>query len=157
MSELKGALSGYSEVKTYLNSGNIVFSSEVTDSDLLAKQIHAVIHDECNVDVPVAVFRQVDVKALLGQAPEWWGTDDKEIYDNLIFVIPPHSIETVVGKLGAPTQGLEWISVCGNSVFWSFDRKKYAKANWWKKSASPGIGKMMTIRTANTVKKIADM
>lgn len=40
---------------------------------------------------------------------------------------------------------------------WSFDRKKYAKANWWRKTASAGIGEMITIRTANTLKKIVAM
>ena len=44
-----------------------------------------------------------------------------------------------------------------NAAFWSFDRKLYAKANWWKKTATPGIGEMITIRTANTLRKIAEM
>ena len=45
----------------------------------------------------------------------------------------------------------------GNVAFWSFDRKLYAKANWWKKTAAPGIGEMITIRTANTLRKIVEM
>ena len=45
----------------------------------------------------------------------------------------------------------------GNAAFWSFDHKLYAKANWWKKTAAPGIGEMITIRTANTLRKIAEM
>ena len=45
----------------------------------------------------------------------------------------------------------------GNAAFWSFDCKLYAKANWWKKTAAPGIGEMITIRTANTLRKIAEM
>lgn len=45
----------------------------------------------------------------------------------------------------------------GNAAFWSFDRKQYAKANWWKKTAAAGIGEMITIRTANTLKKIVEM
>ncbi|MEG2501935.1 MAG: DUF1697 domain-containing protein, partial [Anaerovoracaceae bacterium] len=35
--------------------------------------------------------------------------------------------------------------------------KKYAKANWWKKTASVGIGEMLTIRTANTLRKMSVM
>lgn len=157
MSELKNALSDYSEVKTYLNSGNIIFSAEETEPAFLAEQIHVVIRDEYNIDVPVAVFTQCSLKTLLNQAPEWWGTDHKEIYDNLIFAIPPNNIESIVDKIGAPTKGLEQISICGNFVFWSFDRIKYAKANWWKKSAIPGIAELITIRNANTIKKIVKM
>ena len=157
MSDLKDALIDYSDVNTYLNSGNIIFSAKETDPDFLAEQIHAVIKDEFNMDVPVVVLTQFSLKALLNLAPEWWGTDNKEIYDNLIFAIPPNNIESVADRIGAPSKGLEQICICGNCVFWSFDRKKYAKANWWKKSASPGIGEMITIRTANTIKKIVEM
>ena len=35
--------------------------------------------------------------------------------------------------------------------------KKYAKSNWWKETASTGIGEMITIRTVNTLKKIVIM
>ena len=113
MPELKAALieNDFSEVSTYLNSGNIIFSDDETDN--------------------------------------------KDIYDNLIFAIPPHKIETVAEKIGEPTVELEKVEICGNAAFWSFDRKQYAKANWWKKTAAAGIGEMITIRTANTLRKLA--
>ncbi|MEG1688110.1 MAG: DUF1697 domain-containing protein, partial [Angelakisella sp.] len=100
---------------------------------------------------------QEELKDLLSNAPVWWGTDDKEIYNNLIFVMPPAAAEIIAEKIGAPTKELEQIYICNNAIFWSFDRKKYAKANWWKKTASAGIGEMLTIRTANTLRKISVM
>ena len=60
-------------------------------------------------------------------------------------------------KIGEPTKELEQICICDNTIFWSFDRKKYAKSNWWKETASTGIGEMITIRTVNTLKKIVIM
>ena len=63
--------------------------------------------------------------------------------------------EYIAEKIGEPTKELEQVWICENSIFWSFDRKKYAKANWWKKTASAGIGEKITIRTANTLRKIA--
>ena len=76
------------------------------------------------------------------------GNDNKEIYDNLIFVMFSAIAEIIAEKIGKPTKELEQICICKNAIFWSFDRKKYAKANWWKKTASAGIGEMITIRTA---------
>ena len=101
------------------------------------------------------VMLQEKLEALLGKAPDWWGTGDKERYDNLIFVMPPAAAQSISEKIGEPTKELEQISICENSIFWSFDRKKYAKATWWNKTASPGIGEFITIRTANTLRKIA--
>ncbi|MEG1620010.1 MAG: DUF1697 domain-containing protein, partial [Eubacterium sp.] len=63
----------------------------------------------------------------------------------------------IAEKIGAPTEELEQIYIYNNVIFWSFDRGNYAKANWWKKTASVGVGQAITIRTANTLKKLAKM
>ncbi|MCI7799173.1 MAG: DUF1697 domain-containing protein [Treponema sp.] len=159
MSELKTALGekGFADVKTYLNSGNVIFSDDETDAIKLAESIRAIIFETFHLEIPVFVISQDELKGLLSKAPSWWGSGSKDIYDNLIFAIAPHSIETVAEKIGEPSAELEKVQICGNAAFWSFDRKLYAKANWWKKTATPGIGKIVTIRTANTLRKIAEM
>ena len=159
MPELKTALSekGFADVKTYLNSGNVIFSDDETDAVKLAERIRAIIFETFHLEIPVFVISQDELKGLLLKAPSWWGSDSKDIYDNLIFAIAPYSIETVAEKIGEPTEKIEKVQICGNAAFWTFDRKLYAKANWWKKTAIPGIGEMITIRTANTLRKIVEM
>lgn len=159
MAELKSCLIafGYIDVFTHLNSGNVVFSVDESSEILLADKIKAMIQEWFGLDIPVFVISQEELKDLLSEAPAWWGTDDKEIYDNLIFVMPSATAEMIAEKIGEPTNELEQIHICKNAIFWSFDRKQYAKANWWKKTASAGIGEMLTIRTANTLKKIVAM
>ncbi len=158
MQELKSYFTdmGFVDIITYLNSGNIVFSTNETKEVVLADQIREMIRKRLDIDIPVYIIWQEELKDLLDNAPEWWGTDDKEIYDNLIFVMPPATAENIAEKIGEPTEKLEQIYIYKNVIFWSFDRKKYAKANWWKKTASQGIGEKLTIRTANTLKKIVD-
>ena len=159
MPELKTALGekDFADVKTYLNSGNVIFSDDETDAVKLAEEIRAIIFETFHLEIPVFVISQDELKCLLLKAPSWWGNDNKDIYDNLIFAIAPHSIETVAEKIGEPSAELEKVELYGNAAFWSFDRKLYAKANWWKRTATPGIGEMITIRTANTLRKIAEM
>ena len=154
----EGLLSlGYADVLTHLNSGNVIFSADGTEETVLANRIRYMILDRFALDIPVFVIAQADLARLLSLAPDWWGTEDKAIYDNLVFPIPPAEAEEVAAKIGEPTAELERICICENAVFWSFDRKRYAKANWWKKTASAGIGELITIRTANTLRKIAGM
>ncbi|MEG0362182.1 MAG: DUF1697 domain-containing protein [Longicatena sp.] len=159
MEELKSCFIevGFVDVFTHLNSGNIVFSSDKTDEFALADKIKGMIREQFGLDIPVFVILQEELKILLGKAPVWWGTDDKEIYDNLIFVMSSITAEMIAEKIGEPTKEVEQICICKNVIFWSFDRNKYAKANWWKKTASAGIGEMLTIRTANTLRKISEM
>ena len=159
MPELKAAFieSGYADVCTHLNSGNVIFSCDETDTVALTEKLKELIGRKFTLDIPVFVISQNELCSLLENAPDWWGTENKDIYDNLIFAISPHRIETVAEKIGEPSAELERVEISGNAAFWSFDRKLYAKANWWKKTASAGIGEMITIRTANTLRKIAEM
>ena len=159
MSELKSCFIelGYADVITHLNSGNVVFSIDENDENILADKIKEMIRERFGLDIPVFVILQEELEEVLNKAPDWWGTDDKETYDNLIFVMPSATAEIIAEKIGEPTKGLEQIYIHKNTVFWSFDRKKYAKANWWKKTATAGIGEMITIRTANTLRRIVKM
>ena len=55
MAELKKGFEelGFQEVKTYLNSGNVIFSSEKDDTGSLINQIEAMIKNKFDLDIPV--------------------------------------------------------------------------------------------------------
>lgn len=126
MTELKKGFEklGLEGVKTYLNSGNVVFSSE-------------------------------ELEDILQHAPDWWGDENKDIYDNLIFILPPLTFTDVLREIREPKESLERVMDYKNAVFRSFVRKDYQKTNWWSKTASSDIVGKLTIRTANTVRKTA--
>ena len=145
---------GYTAVKTCLNSGNVMFSSEEDDVGKLTDQIREMLENQLQLDVPVFVMPQEDLEDILCHAPNWWGSESGDIYDNLIFIMPPASFEDVYGEIGAPKEELERIQPYRRAVFWSFNRKDYQKTNWWPKTASADIRTQLTIRTANTVRKI---
>lgn len=159
MSELKTGFEGigFEAVVTYLNSGNVVFSANEKDESDIRRNIEKMITDRFGLDIEVYVTDTEQISDILNNAPDWWGTADKEIYDNLIFVIPPSTTEEISEMIGEPSEKLERIYIYKNVIFWSFDRKNYSKANWWKKTASAGIGEKLTIRTANTVRKISTL
>ncbi len=159
MSELKIGFTdlGYADILTHLNSGNVIFSADLCDEIILADKIRAMIQKHFCLDIPVFVITQERLQDVLNNAPDWWGTDNKEIYDNLIFVLPSSTAEIIAEKIGEPTKELEQVFIYKNTIFWSFNRKKYSKAKWWKYTASAGIGENLTIRTANTLKRIAEM
>ncbi len=115
------------------------------------------LKDRFDFDIPIAVIPKEQLMDILHNAPEWWGNEDKEIYDNLIFIIPPTTFTDIFNKIGEPKHELEKIKNYKNAIFWSFSRKDYQKTNWWPKTANASIRNSLTIRTANTVKKIAAM
>ena len=121
------------------------------------KAIYKIIKNRFNLEIPVFIMTTTELEDALKHNPDWWGTDNKEIYDNLIFIIPPTKYEEVYNTIGEPSKDIENIEEYNNYIFWSFDLKKYKKANWWIKTASTDIKDRITIRTANTMKKVLEI
>ena len=159
MAELKQGFENlnYAEVKTYLNSGNVIFSSDEADTIKTTSRIEEMIKNQFHLDIPVFVISKEELEDILYHAPDWWGDESKEIYDNLIFIMPPATFKDVYNEIGEPKEGLEKIEEYKEAVFWSFNRKDCQKTNWWSKTASVNISNKLTIRTANTVRKIVGM
>lgn len=159
MAELKKGFEefGFREVKTYLNSGNVIFSSDKGDIKSFINQIETMIKNQFGLDIPVFIISKDELEDILQNAPDWWGNENKEIYDNLIFIIPPATFSEVFAEIGEPREELEKIKNYEEAIFWSFSRKDYQKTNWWSRTASANISNKLTIRTANTVRKVIGM
>ena len=159
MPELKKLLeeNNYQNVSTYLNSGNIIFECNIDNKETIMDNIHTLIKTKFLLDIPVYITTDKELEDILNNSPKWWGSSNKEIYDNLIFIIPPTKYEEVYNTIGSPKEGLEQIEEYNNCIFWSFELKNYRKSNWWVKTASTDIKDKITIRTANTMKKILEI
>lgn len=153
MSKLKVCLenAGFTEVSTYLNSGNVIFS---TDIDNPKSIIEAHIVEDFGLEIPVYIIENDLLNDIIEHAPSWWNSGDKSRYDNLIFILSDDTPEDICKVIGVPTEDLEQIQIYQNVIFWTFDRNKYQKCNWWKKTASKEVADRLTIRTANTIERI---
>ena len=148
---------GLVEVKTYLNSGNVIFSCDENSKEDFPVQLETMINDRFNLNIPVFVISKEELEDILNNAPYWWGDENKEIYDNLIFIMPPATFTEVCSEIGEPIEEYEKIKHYKKAIFWSFSRKDYQKTNWWSKMASTKISRRLTVRTANTIRKIVGM
>lgn len=159
MPELKKLLeeNNYQNVSTYLNSGNIIFECNIDNKETIMDNIHTLIKTKFLLDIPVYITTDKELETILNNSPKWWGSSNKEIYDNLIFIIPSTKYEEVYNTIGSPKEGLEQIEEYNNCIFWSFDLNNYRKSNWWVKTASTDIKDKITIRTANTMRKILEI
>lgn len=158
MQELKKGFEdlNFSEVLTYINSGNIIFSSNIEDPYTIEKNIKLMIMHKFNLDIPVFIITIDELTQILNQAPDWWGNENKEIYDNIIFIFPATTYEEVFLEIGEAKPEYEKISNYKNVIYWSFDLKSYSKTNWIK-TANSKINNKITIRTANTIRKILEL
>jgi uncharacterized protein (DUF1697 family) len=156
MPELKAGFEelGFQNTITYLNSGNVSFSTNSQLTEEISAKVQQMIKDRFNLEIAVLILPVEEVRDILANAPEWWGSDNKEVYDNLIFLLPPATMEDVLKVLGEPQAEHEKIYVHQNAIFWSFIRGNRTKTNWWKQTASTKVKDQLTIRTANTIRKM---
>lgn len=158
MSDLKRELEkfNFSNITTYLNSGNIILESNENKQEL-SNSIHKIIADRFCIDIPIFTINYNELKELLDNAPNWWGTNNKEVYDNIIFIIESFKAEDIVYELGELSDHVEKKQEYENHIFWSYDLKNYRKSNWWTKSAQLPVKDKITIRTASTIKKLLEL
>lgn len=160
MNELKKELEkiGYENIFTYLNSGNVILESNTKNKNEMKCNIEKMIKEKFGLDnIPVFIITKDELNELLSNQPKWWGLDNKEIYDNIIFIIPPTTYEEVYNTLGDPKESLERVEEYKNNIFWSYNLKDYRKTNWWSKTANTSVANKITIRTANTMKKVLEL
>ena len=115
------------------------------------------IKDKFNLEIPIYITTSLELEDILNNNPNWWGTNNKDIYDNIIFIIPPTKYDEVYNVVGEPKENIEKIKEYNNIIFWSYDLKEYRKSNWWTKTISTSISNKITIRTANTMRKILEL
>lgn len=155
MSNLKEELESlnYNNVKTYLNSGNVILESNDT-IDNIKSNIHNMINDKFNLDIPVYVITSLELIDVYKYAKDWY--NNHEYYYNIIFMINT-TFNEVYKTIGEPSYNIDKIENYKNIILWAFDLKNYRKSNWWIKTASTDIKDKITIRTFNTIKKLVEM
>lgn len=93
MNDLRNLYSslGFSNVMTYIQSGNVLFCSELNDQIVLKQLIEKKIEDEFNFQVPVLILTESKLKSIIEGNPfEIPGHDLKRISVSF-FYSPPNS------------------------------------------------------------------
>src|SRR6202158_2280034 len=78
MSAIKEALVvlGLSDVRTYINSGNVIFSTRASDTQRLATRIEKTLEQHTGMAIKVLVMDHRTLKKMVDAIPRTW-VDDK--------------------------------------------------------------------------------
>lgn len=155
MSVLKEAFEnkGLKEVVTYINSGNILFLSELDPQEVKAL-CQDTIYETFGLEVPVSILKDMELIEILENAPEWWNKDPDSKH-NMIFVMPPATPKEIFALVGQEKPEYEKVAQYGNGIFWSAPLKTFSKTRWSKVSGNKEAYQAITIRNANTTLKLA--
>ncbi len=156
MSMLKSAFEeiGFCQVSTYINSGNVIFRSDIEDKIKIIDMCRAVIQKQFMLSIPVAVVEAEELSQMLGHAPTWWDApSDCEMAHQAIFLIPPITAAQVYEAVGEAKAEYEQVGHYEGVIFWSAARATFSRTRW-SKISSKSVYDKLTIRNANTTKKL---
>ena len=159
MSELREQVAGvgYTNVRTYINSGNLLFEAEASRE---VEDVAQIVEDilERNYDFPIrlAILTGEDYLAELADLPDWWHGEVAR--RDALFFTRGLDCAHVRQRIEAMELGDEAVYFGEHAVFWGkFHEKEFLKTAYHKRLLREDFYREVTIRSGSTVEKIAAM
>ena len=158
MSELREqvAAEGFANVRTYINSGNLLFEAEAeadVPRDEVAEAIEHVLARRYDFPIRFALLTGQDY---LHNLPDWWHGEVAR--RDALFYTRGLDRGHVRGRIEAMELGDEAVYFGEHAVFWGkFDEKDFLKTAYHKRLLREDFYRQVTIRSGSTVEKIASM
>jgi uncharacterized protein (DUF1697 family) len=155
MAELRAVTeqAGMANVTTYINSGNLLFESDLKKSeitDLLTKTIEQAF----GLPIMVIVLAKDDVLRLAKALPSHW-TNGADMKCDVMFLHANVDHANIVKQLKV-TPEIDNIVYAPGAVMWAVDRKHVTKSGLLKIIGTP-LYKQMTVRNCNTLRKLVTL
>jgi uncharacterized protein (DUF1697 family) len=157
MSELKTCLekTGFADVRTFIQSGNVLFSAPKSGTPRLARNIEAAVEKTFRMKLGVAVFTAKEWHEVVRGAPKWWGKD-KDWKHNLLALLPGTKTGDVIEAMGTLKPEIERAAAGPGVIYQSLSIAAFARTNG---ARIPGhsIYRRITVRNYNTTRKLGEL
>ena len=159
MSELREQVEaeGFGHVRTYINSGNLLFEAE--DEALregVAQRVEDVLARRYDFPIRLALLTAQDYLAQLDELPDWWHGEAAR--RDALFYTRGLDRGHVRQRIEAMELGDEAVHVGEHAVFWAkFHEREFLKTAYHKRLLREDFYRQVTIRSGSTVEKIASM
>ena len=169
MSELREQIAarGFDSVRTYINSGNLLFEAEAeaeaevgagtnTPREAVAQIVEDVLARRYDFPIRLALLTAQDYVAELRSLPDWWHGEVAR--RDVLFFTRGLDRAHVRERIEAMELGDEAVYFGKHAVFWGkFDEKTFLKTAYHKRLLREDFYRQVTIRSGSTVGKIAAM
>lgn len=155
MADLRQILeeNGLKNVKTYIQSGNIVFDSNQTDKNKLQEKIVDGIQEHFGFDVPTLVIQKDDIEQIFKSNPFLKEEEENKLYYVLLKGHPKDALVKQFNQLQFEDEGFH----ITNSCVYLFCKNGYGKAKLNNNLIEKKLGVEATTRNHKTMQKLLEM
>jgi uncharacterized protein (DUF1697 family) len=145
---------GMTSVSTYINSGNVIFSTGIDDRPRLTAILEHSIRERFGFSVEVLLLDIDQMRSIVNTIPAGW-TNDESMRCNVLFlwedVDRPPILEQIVLK-----PEIEDVLYVPGAVIQRIDRENATKSGLTRLMGTP-LYKRMTIRNCNTARRLLEL
>ena len=144
----------FTDVRTYINSGNVLFRSKERNPRRLEKALEELLARRHTLRTRVIVRSFKEIETLIKHWPKDWNGDARWKY-NVIFL--SHSIDSkdILASL-KPKDGIEKVVYVAGTLLWSALISSIGRTSMMKLGRS-AVYQEVTVRSPNTAKKLYEL
>ena len=157
ISELKELLrgEGFSDVDSYINSGNLFFASDESVENIVLK-VERMLEENYEFSIPFVLLSKEEYLEEMAGLPEWW--KDEFARKDILFFSRGTDASEVIRFVEESEFYNERVYIGKCAVFWAkIDEVEYQKTTYHKKILKQPFYKTITIRNGKTFDKIAEI
>jgi uncharacterized protein (DUF1697 family) len=156
MAAIKEALValGMSDVRTYINSGNVIFSTRASNAQQLTARIEKALEQHTGMAIKVLLMDHKTLKKMVEAIPRNW-VDDKTMRTYVLLLWTELDDRMILDRLPIKP-GVDELKYTPGAVVWRVDRENVGKSHMNRIVGTP-LYKKITIRSANTMRKLNEL
>src|SRR5258708_38190391 len=116
---------GLSEVRTYINSGNVIFSSRASDASPLTSGIEKALAQHMGIAIKVLVMDHKTLKKIVDAIPRNW-VDDKTMRTYVLLLWKELDDRGILDRLPVKP-GVDELKYTPGAVVWRVDRENVGR------------------------------
>jgi uncharacterized protein (DUF1697 family) len=144
----------FTDVKTYIQSGNVIFRDYENDQIKIQKKIERTLFKKFNYKINIRILTFFEINEIVNNKPEGFGEDNENKYD-VIYLIKPLETKDAIKEIKT-RDGVDKMFEGKNVLYISRLIKNLSKSYFSKIIDTP-IYQNITIRNWNTTKKLYEL
>ncbi len=157
MADLRECLvnTGFKQVTTYIQSGNVVFESGDSDRAQTLKMIESALANRFNYSNPVILIRFEELARVISEAPAGYGEENQNYKYDVLFLKPPLTPSETIGDI--PIRDEVDRAWQGPGVIYYRRTATHLTKSMLNKLPSKPVYQQMTLRNWRTTNRVYDI
>jgi uncharacterized protein (DUF1697 family) len=141
---------GFTNVTTYINSGNVLFKDSLKEEKELARLIEVAVKRDFQLNLKVIVINSDQLNAICAELPSTW-VKNESMRTDVMFLWEKYDRPEVLEMIEIkPEDNIKYVP---GAILWNIDAKDYNRSGM-RKVIGTDFYRHVTVRNVNTVRKL---